>query len=504
MKLTFKIWLLIFVLAFALLSIFSFPPTYFDKGVLITSIEQNSTAFISGLRQGQIITSIDGDAIKNTPDYVNKIQIFSDNQTRKMIISTRENEFVYYSDIYPQITVSDIPRTNIKTGLDLAGGSRALVQTKGEKLTSQQANDLADVIRNRLNVYGIEDMNVFPTSDLSGNYYVKIEIAGATPKDLENLVSQQGKFEAKVGDQVVFSGGEKDISSVCTSSQCSRIECSQSQQTPKYCNFMFSIYLSENAAKRFGEITKDISINSSNPEYLEKTIDFYIDDNLVSSLQIGKDLKGSSEPIHSIQGSGKGEDTEAAYKDAQEEMKRLQTVLKTGSLPYQLEIVKLDTISPVLGKDFIRAIFIAGLAALLAVSIVVFIRYRNLKSSLALLLTSVSEIIIILGVASFIEWNLDLASIAGILATIGTGIDSQIIVLDESRQGNSLSLKQKLKRAFTIILGAYFTAVVSLIPLWWAGAGLFKGFVFTTIIGMTVGVLITRPAFSDIIKLIGE
>ena len=113
-----------------------------------------------------------------------------------------------------------------------------------------------------------------------------------------------------------------------------------------------------------------------------------------------------------------------------------------------------------------------------------------------------SEVIIILGIASLIKWNLDLASIAGILATIGTGFDDQIVILDEAKQKTILSLKQRLKRAFTIIMGAYFTAVVSLIPLLWAGAGLFKGFAITTIIGISVGVFITRPAFSQVIKKI--
>ena len=99
-----------------------------------------------------------------------------------------------------------------------------------------------------------------------------------------------------------------------------------------------------------------------------------------------------------------------------------------------------------------------------------------------------------------IDWNLDLPGIAGILATIGTGIDDLIIILDESRYTLSLSLKQRLKRAFAIIMGAYFTSLVSLLPLLWAGAGMLKGFAVTTIIGISVGVLITRPAFSDIIR----
>lgn len=112
--------------------------------------------------------------------------------------------------------------------------------------------------------------------------------------------------------------------------------------------------------------------------------------------------------------------------------------------------------------------------------------------------------IIILGIASFIDWNLDFPSIAGILVTIGTGIDQQIIILDEAKQNVNVSLKQKLKRAFAIILGAYFTALVSLLPLISAGAGLLKGFAVTTIIGITTGVLITRPAFTDMIKKIEE
>jgi preprotein translocase subunit SecD len=59
-----------------------------------------------------------------------------------------------------------------------------------------------------------------------------------------------------------------------------------------------------------------------------------------------------------------------------------------------------------------------------------------------------------------------------------------------------------MKRAFAIIIGAYFTAVVAMIPLLWAGAGLLRGFAFTTILGITTGVLITRPAFADMVKRI--
>lgn len=506
MKLGFRIWLLIIVLALSLLSIFGLSPAFFQEGVLITNVDQNSSAFEQGLKQGQIIVGIDDEKIDGIEDF-SKIVLekFSSNENVKTIFKMQDSEIIFYSDEIPDVIVSEIPKTNIKLGLDLEGGSRALVQAQEKKLSSSEVGDLVKVISNRLDVYGIADMNVRSVSDLSGDNYVLIEIAGATPKDLEELISKQGKFEAKIGNETVFVGGDKDVTSVCRNdATCAGIDTCQKSETGYFCRFKFSIFLSEEAANKHANVTGGLEINVENPEYLSEKLDLYLDDNLVDSLFIGKGLKGRVETQIVISGSGTGEIQSEAYEDAEKSMHKLQTVLITGSLPYKLEIVKLDTISPTLGKEFIKSIFLAGLAALIAVSIVVFFRYKKFKSSIALLITSISEIIIILGVASFIEWNLDLPSIAGILATIGTGIDSQIIILDEAKQGMFLSIKQRMKRAFAIILGTYFTAVVALLPLLWAGAGLLKGFAITTILGISVGVLITRPAFTDMVKRIEE
>ena len=193
-------------------------------------------------------------------------------------------------------------------------------------------------------------------------------------------------------------------------------------------------------------------------------------------------------------------------------MKTLQTILITGSLPYKLEIVKIDKISATLGESFTKQILIAGLFAILAVSILVFIRYRKIKVSFALVTVSLSEVLIILGVASLIGWNLDLPSIAGIIAAIGTGIDSQIIILDEARDKRE-SIAQRIKKALFIITTAFATTTVALLPLTGllgfmgigaASAGLLKGFAVTTILGITTGVLISRPAFADIARQLEE
>ncbi|MDP2628708.1 MAG: PDZ domain-containing protein [Nanoarchaeota archaeon] len=506
MKLTWRIWLLIIVLLLSITSILNFSGIFQD-GVLITSVTQNSTAFEQGLRQGQIITAVEGREINNLQDFSNLMQDKFTGEPVKISFTVEDSEIILFSKFAPEITVSDIPKTRIKQGLDLSGGSRALIQAQDKKLSSEEINELVDITNNRFNEFGILDISVRPITDLSGNHFMLVEIAGATKTDLEKLISEQGKFEAKIGNETVFIGGDRDIASVCRNDgTCARIERSQKDSSGNYFSrFEFSITLSGEAATRHAQITEKLTTDKENPEYLSQKLDLYLDDNLVHSLSISKGLQGQVTTQISISGSGKGETEEDAYNSAQESMKKLQTILITGSLPYKLEIVKLDTISPILGSEFIKSIFIAGLSALVAVSIIIFLRYKKIKSFITLLITSISEVIIILGIASFIGQNIDLPGIAGIIATIGTGIDDQIVILDEARFKTALlSLKQKLKRAFSIILGAYFTVLVSLLPLLWAGAGLLKGFAVTTIIGITAGVLITRPAFMDMIKMMEE
>lgn len=498
--------MLIIALLFSFVAIFGIPPAFLQHGVLVKGVDSNSTFFADGLRSGMVVTSINNIPINDLNDYHKFLNLFEDNKTHKMDIVADKVElinFYSFSDI-SGITVTDIPSTNIKVGLDLQGGARAIVKAKDRDLSSSEITDLVAVTSNRLNQFGISDITVTPVSDLEGHNYMLVEIAGATTKDLQDILSKQGKFEAKIGNETVFVGGEQDIASVSRNAQDAYIQNCGQNGNGYACTFIFSIYLSQSAAERHANITGRLGVNASNPGYLSKPLDLYLDDKLVESLLIGKDLQGRVTTQVAVSGSGTGPTQQDAYNDAEANMKKLQTILITGSLPYQLEIVKLDSMSPLLGQNFIKFILLAGLTSIVAVAVVIFVRYRKLRSSLALLLTSFSEIVIILGVASLIEWNLDLPSIAGILATIGTGIDSQIIILDESKQKNILSVKEKLKRAFATILGSYFTALVSLLPLIWAGAGLLKGFAITSIIGITIGILITRPAFIDMVKRIEE
>jgi len=498
-KLGFRTWLLIIMLVFSLIMI----APNFEKGVVIKSIEKDSPAANAGLTQGTIIKEINGIKISNMSDYtsiVSKIS-FSDNFT-KVDIKTKDNEFTIYTNESLKITVGNIPTSKLKLGLDLQGGARALVKPQNITLTPTELNDLISVTNERLNVYGITDISIKPVSDLEGNSFMLIEIAGASPTELQELVGKQGKFDAKIGNDTVFVGGKKDITHVCRNdATCSGIQSCDVYQEGYACRFQFSITLSEEAAQRHADITSKIPVNvtENGERYLDKKLDLYVDDKITDSLLISEGLKGKVTTQISVSGSGSGKTREEAIKDARINMNKLQTILITGSLPYKIEIVKIDTISPALSSKFLNYIMYAGLFSLLAVALVVLIRYRKIKISLAILLTSFSEIFIILGIAAFIKWNLDLASLAAILTTIGTGVDQQIIIVDEARIKKEISIAQRIKRALFIIFGVYFTVLASLLPLYWVGAGLLRGFAFTTILGVTIGMAISRPAFAEIL-----
>ncbi|MCR4335313.1 MAG: hypothetical protein NUV57_02130 [archaeon] len=188
-------------------------------------------------------------------------------------------------------------------------------------------------------------------------------------------------------------------------------------------------------------------------------------------------------------------------EDAANELKALEVLLDTGSLPIGIKSISKETISPLLGNEFLNSALMIGIIGLIIVALVVFFRYRNFSLVIPILITGTSEIILILGFASLIRYNLDLAAVAGILAAVGTGVDHQIIITDELLRGELVaggSFVNRTKKAFFIIMAAASTTIVTMLPIiiFSFGLGKLRGFAITIVVGVLIGVLITRPAFS--------
>ena len=190
--------------------------------------------------------------------------------------------------------------------------------------------------------------------------------------------------------------------------------------------------------------------------------------------------------------------------DGREEARRIEVILRSGALPIRVSIVSTQGVSATLGEDFAENAIIAGVVAFLAVSVFIYIRYRNPLIVLPIVLTGFSEIIIILGFASLIRWNIDLPAIAGIIAAVGTGVDNQIVIMDEVMSGDKKSIRYRIKSAFFVIIGSYLTLLAAMATLFVIGMAMLKGFAVTTIIGATSGVFITRPAYARIVEYLLE
>ena len=231
-------------------------------------------------------------------------------------------------------------------------------------------------------------------------------------EEVKELLANEGKFEAKISNETVFIGG-KDIKYVCKSSDCSGISttegCSQLQDGSWVCTFRFSITLSLESAERFANATGDLPtvVKESGREYLNESIYLFLDGDEIDSLEIAAELGGKVQQDIAISGPGYGATQQEAIVEALKNMKKLQSVMTTGSLPITLTIEKTDALSPSLGKEFLENSFLIGLIAIIVVGVIVFIRYREWKVTLTMMIMVASEIIIILGVAAMIGWNID-------------------------------------------------------------------------------------------------
>ena len=523
-----KNWRIILYIIVFFLTLLAIHPNPWNNGVAIRSVTTNTSAYNSGMQSPEStevpmsrerIVEINRILITNVIDFENVIDTLPENVT--VTIKTQKTKFGFFHDENTYfinylskdnlgIKVYEAPKSNILLGLDLQGGIRVVLQPETE-VSPEDIDIIKTNMERRLNVFGLSDTVITARKDLSGTQFIVVELAGANEEEVKELLAKQGKFEAKIGNETVFLGG-RDITYVCRTAQCSGIDpqygCRQFSDGYS-CRFRFSITLSQEAAQRQANITKDLNVVSEGlgEGYLEKDLDLYLDDVLVDTLRIGAELKGNPVTDISISGSGTGRNRQEALTDTQLSMKRLQTVLITGSLPVKLNIIKTDTLSPQLGKEFLRnAIWIAILSEL-AVTAIILIRYRKIKIAIPIITIITSEILLILGFAALLKQNIDIAGIAGIIVAIGTGVDDQIVITDEILGGDDdekkyLSWSQRIKNAFFIVIAAYFATVAAMIPLLFAGAGLLQGFAVTTIIGVTSGVFITRPAFAKMMEIL--
>jgi len=192
-----------------------------------------------------------------------------------------------------------------------------------------------------------------------------------------------------------------------------------------------------------------------------------------------------------------------------QEVRELEINLKAGALPTELDIENRGTtffLLPSLAQQFKPLSLLTGAAAVVAVSLMVFFRYRRADVAMPMILTAAAEVYVLLGFAAAVGLPLDLSHIAGFIAVIGTGVDDLVIIADEIMQRGNIEtsrvFESRFRKAFWVIGAAAATTIIAMSPLAVLSLGDLRGFAIVTIVGVLIGVLITRPAYGDILRVL--
>lgn len=378
----------------------------------------------------------------------------------------------------------------IRAAVEQAGGSVVSIQ---QGVSQATAEDIKRILENKINSLGTRDAKVNTLSGLSGvTRYIRIELAGVDMNTAQEIVGKQGKFEIRI----VTTGNASEH--VLFGDQITSVSL-PSQEPPGSNTWGTGFTLSEAGAIAFREgAVRYGAVSDPENHHLVMILDNATVYDAPLSNDLAAKLRAGENVRQLFASTGAGD----AGKEA---ATALEIHLRAGALPVDVVVAGSGSVSAVLGDHFKLMSMIAMVLAAITVGLVVFIRYREPSIVLPMILTNLSEIVILLGISTFII-QLDLATIAGLIAVLGTGIDQLIIITDEVlHEGRvpspNLYLK-RLSRALTIIVASAATVVAAMLPLILMDLSTLRGFAIITILGVLIGVLITRPAYGRIIMAV--
>jgi preprotein translocase subunit SecD len=200
----------------------------------------------------------------------------------------------------------------------------------------------------------------------------------------------------------------------------------------------------------------------------------------------------------------RGEITGSFTKD---EVDNLSLMLRTGALPASIDTLETTTVGPSLGAASIRQGVIAAVAGMMAVLVFMLIYYRGagINADLALFL----NLVILLGFMGYTNSTLTLPGIAGVILTIGMGVDSNVLIFErireELRAGKTaaVAVQQGFGHAWITIVDTHVTTIVSAAILFLFGTGPVQGFAVTLTFGLLANlftaVFVSRTIFDAIL-----
>ena len=359
----------------------------------------------------------------------------------------------------------------ISQGLDLRGGVSAVyeAQDEGQSDFASLLSGTMAVLRNRLTNQGFTEATVTQ----QGTNRIRIEIPDVDdPNEILNIIGQPAHLEFKTADGETIMDGSAVVSA----------EMGYLDGQP-----VVQFTLNDEGAAAFATATA---------ENVGSTISIELDGEVISAPKVNQAITGG-------QGYIEGNFTA-------ESAQQLAMLIQSGALPLDIEQIEVRTISATLGEDALSTSMTAAVIGVLLVIVFMLVIYRlpGVMASLALLIYILIDLFLLAVIPGV---QLTLPGIAGIVLSIGMGVDANVIIFErmkeEMRAGKTVraSVESGFKRAFSAILDSNITTIIAGLVLMIFGAGTIKGFAITLTIGvvcsMFTAVVVTRFLLRQMVGL---
>ena len=379
----------------------------------------------------------------------------------------------------------------IRNRIDQFGVTEPIVQRQGLKQIVVQLPGVKEPKRAR---DLIKETALLEFKMLDEDNQSKLDLPARIPKDKEEEVLKQAEGKLPEGDQILFERGvDKDTG--------------REYRTP---------YLVKKRVMLTGDVLSDarVSIGQFNDPYVSITFDGkggreferITGDNIKKRMAVVLDNTIYSAPV--IQDRITGGRAQITGTFSMQEANDLAIVLRAGALPAPLKIIQDLTVGPSLGKDSIekgvQATLFAG--AMVVVFMIVYYRMSGVIADFALVL----NLLCLIGALSALNATLTLPGIAGIVLTIGMGVDSNVLIFErireELRSGKAvrLAVDGGYDKALLTIVDSHVTTFITGVALFLFGTGPIKGFAVTLCLGIGINLFTALIGTKVIFDLLNQ
>ncbi len=389
----------------------------------------------------------------------------------------------------------------LKLGLDLQGGTQLVLQTKMDKIASENRDNALEsakeVIERRVNLFGVSE-SIVQTSKIGDNRRILVDLPGVKDaSEAANLVGRTAQLEfreiiATTSAEATQAGMLDSFVFVTTGLTGADLTKSQVvfSQGGDSAGAQVGIEFNEEGAKKFQEITR---------RNIGKPLAMFLDDQPLSDAPptVQQEIIGGNAVI-----SGNFSTDEA---------KALSIQLNAGALPVPIEIVEQRVIGPSLGAESVKASIIAGAIGLVTVMLYMAFYYGfwGIIADIALIIYTLFVLAIFkTGLFLIPPVTLTLPGIAGFILSIGMAVDANILIFErmkeELRWGKSRrqALELGFERAWSSIRDSNISSLITAGILYSIGTGLVKGFAVTLAIGVLVSMFTAIFVTRTILKLV--